>query len=74
MFTLRATWTENGQPVTREKQVDMKAGGNEAVDFTKTDNGKASTKTSTEAKPVPGSAFDIKKNTPPLPTTTVPKK
>jgi len=33
-FSLRSTWTENGQTVTREKQVDMKAGQNATVDFT----------------------------------------
>lgn len=73
MFTVRATWMENGQTVSRDKQVDMKAGGNEMVDFTKA--GADKTSTSTEAKPAPGSAFDIKKSTPPLPTTTIaPKK
>jgi uncharacterized protein (TIGR03000 family) len=74
MFTLRATWTENGQAVTREKQVDMKAGGNETVDFTKAGEDKPRTNTPMEPKPAPGSAFDIKKNTPPVPATTVPKK
>jgi len=34
-YTLKAQWTENGQPVTREKSVDFQAGGQVTVDFTK---------------------------------------
>jgi uncharacterized protein (TIGR03000 family) len=74
MFTVRATWTENGQPVTRDKQVDMKAGTNETVDFTKAGSDRPRTDTSTVPTPAPGGAFDIKKDIPPLPPTDVPKK
>jgi len=34
-YTLKAQWTENGQPVVREKSVDFQAGGQVTVDFTK---------------------------------------
>jgi uncharacterized protein (TIGR03000 family) len=34
MFSLRSTWTENGQTVTRDKQVNVKPGENSTVDFT----------------------------------------
>jgi len=35
MFTLHATWNENGQTVTRDRQVNVKAGANATVDLTK---------------------------------------
>ncbi|CAN5206700.1 hypothetical protein BH10PLA2_BH10PLA2_33510 [soil metagenome] len=38
MFTLRATWNENGQAVKRERQVNVKSGANATVDLTKASN------------------------------------
>jgi uncharacterized protein (TIGR03000 family) len=34
-YTLKAQWTENGQPVVREKPVDFQAGSQVTVDLTK---------------------------------------
>jgi uncharacterized protein (TIGR03000 family) len=34
-YNLKAQWTENGQPVTRERKVDFQAGGQAMVDFTR---------------------------------------
>jgi len=33
-YNLKAEWTENGQPVTRERKVDFRAGSQAMVDFT----------------------------------------
>jgi len=33
-YTLKAQWTENGQPITRERVVNFQAGGQVTVDFT----------------------------------------
>jgi uncharacterized protein (TIGR03000 family) len=74
MFTVRANWMDNGQPVTRDKQVDMKPGGNVSVDFTQPGNDKPATNPSKDGNPAPGSAFEIKKDTPPLPSPGVPPK
>jgi uncharacterized protein (TIGR03000 family) len=74
VFTVRATFMENGQQVTRDKKVDMKAGGNETVDFTKAGDDKARTNTSTDTAPLPSPGADKKKDSPPLPQTGIPKK
>jgi uncharacterized protein (TIGR03000 family) len=50
IFTLRATWNENGQTITRDRQVNMKAGANTTVDLTKA--------TSDKGAPVNPSATD----------------
>lgn len=63
VFNLRCTYSEKGQLVTREKQVNMKPGENAAVDFTQADDAKS------EPNKEPGS----KVTPPPLPPTGLPK-
>jgi uncharacterized protein (TIGR03000 family) len=74
-FTLRSTWTDNGQTVTREKKVNMKGGANSSVDFTKATDEKAQPADQKAGQPMPtGTVDEKKKDAPLLPTTGIPKK
>jgi len=57
-YNLKAEWTENGQPVTRERKVDFQAGGQAMVDFTQA-TGQPGTPVTTESlyPPTAGTAL-----------------
>jgi uncharacterized protein (TIGR03000 family) len=45
IYTVSATWTENGQEVTRNRQVGIRAGDRLTIDFTTPTNGETGTST-----------------------------
>jgi len=65
MFTLRATWTENGQQVSRDRQVDMQAGKNQTIDFSQAGSDRPRSNTDVTT-PAPS---DTKKDLPLAPQT-----
>jgi uncharacterized protein (TIGR03000 family) len=83
-FTLRSTWNDNGKMVTRDRQVNMKAGANSTVDLTQATDNNATPSTSDPNVnhpappkaniPAPLNTDDGKSKTPPIrPNTGVPK-
>jgi uncharacterized protein (TIGR03000 family) len=65
VFSLRCTWSENGQLISRERKVDVKPGLNATVDFTQPEDAKPQAKSAPQAaKPT---------TPPPLPPTGLPK-
>ncbi len=67
-FTLRSTWNDNGRMVTRDRQVNMKAGANTTVDLTQaTDTNAAPSKPlPDDSHPTPLNTDDGKTKTPPI--------
>ena len=75
-FTLRSTWNDNGKMVTRDRQVNMKAGANTTVDLTQATDSNAtpSTPRPDDSHPTPLNTDDGKSKTPPIrPNAGLPK-
>jgi uncharacterized protein (TIGR03000 family) len=69
VFSLRCTWTENGQTISREKKLNVRAGENATVDFSQAGDDKPQPGNAAPAAPANGA----KTNPPPLPPTGLPK-
>ena len=75
-FTLRSSWNDNGKIVTRDRQVNMKAGANTTVDLTQATDSNAtpSTPRPDDSHPTPLKTDDGKIKTPPIrPNAGLPK-
>ncbi len=66
MFTVRGTWNDNGQTVTRDRQVNMKAGANTTIDLTQNTTDNAAPSNPNAGQTTPNNTANGPKPIPPI--------